>query len=202
MGIFDRFKKNENLFSKNIEPKCAYCEHGKPARSQGKILCPRCGLVDENYSCKKFTYSPFLRIPERGIPEEKPIAESPKVPEPEAKPVAESPKAPELEAKPVAESPKGPEPEAKPVTESPKTPEPVNDAPSLSAIANRVEPKKIKLPDVSGNVVSSIENKPPKRDTEGYLKQITSGTVAEIKNSGGVTHQLPADTKIASIDDM
>lgn len=65
MGLFSRFKKSNSYFDKNIEPKCSYCEHGKPARSAGKILCPRCGLVDENYSCKKFTYSPFLRIPER-----------------------------------------------------------------------------------------------------------------------------------------
>lgn len=68
MGLFSRFKKSNSYFDKNIEPKCSYCEHGKPARSAGKILCPRCGLVDENYSCKKFTYSPFLRIPEREIP--------------------------------------------------------------------------------------------------------------------------------------
>lgn len=65
MGLFSRNKKN-GMFDKNIEPKCAYCENGKPARSKGKILCPRCGIVESDYSCKKFKYSPFLRIPERG----------------------------------------------------------------------------------------------------------------------------------------
>lgn len=65
MGLFSSNKKT-GMFDKNIEPKCAYCENGKPARSKGKILCPRCGIVESDYSCKKFKYSPFLRIPERG----------------------------------------------------------------------------------------------------------------------------------------
>ncbi len=64
MGLFGLFKKKADYFDKNITPKCAYCEYGKPAKSEGKILCPRCGMVDENYSCKKFVYSPFMRVPE------------------------------------------------------------------------------------------------------------------------------------------
>lgn len=68
MGLFGLFKKSNSYFDKKTEPKCAYCEHGKPAKSEGKILCPRSGIVDENYSCKKFSYSPFLRIPEKEHP--------------------------------------------------------------------------------------------------------------------------------------
>lgn len=68
MGLFGLFKKSTNYFDKNIEPKCAYCEHGKPAKSEGKILCPRSGIVSEDFSCKKFSYSPFMRKPEKEHP--------------------------------------------------------------------------------------------------------------------------------------
>lgn len=68
MGLFGLFKKSTNYFDKNIEPKCAYCEHGKPAKSDGKILCPRSGIVSEDFSCKKFSYSPFMRKPEKEHP--------------------------------------------------------------------------------------------------------------------------------------
>lgn len=68
MGLFGLFKKNTNYFDKNIEPKCAYCEHGKPARSEGKILCPRSGIVSEDFSCRKFSYSPFMRKPDKEHP--------------------------------------------------------------------------------------------------------------------------------------
>lgn len=68
MGLFGLFKKNTSYFDKNIEPKCAYCEHGKPAKSEGKILCQRCGIVSDDFSCKKFSYSPFMRIPEKEHP--------------------------------------------------------------------------------------------------------------------------------------
>lgn len=70
MGLFGLFKKNTNYFDKKIQPKCAYCENGKPAKSEGHILCTRCGIVSEDYSCKKFTYSPFLRVPEKEHPAE------------------------------------------------------------------------------------------------------------------------------------
>ena len=74
MGLFGLFKKSTNYFDKNIEPKCAYCEHGKPAKSEGKILCPRSGIVSEDFSCKKFSYSPFMRKPEKEHP---PVSQPP-----------------------------------------------------------------------------------------------------------------------------
>lgn len=68
MGLFGLFKKKTDYFDKKIEPKCAYCEHGQPGRSNKMILCTKCGIVNEDYSCKKFTYSPLKRIPDRVHP--------------------------------------------------------------------------------------------------------------------------------------
>lgn len=62
MGILSIFKSG-NYFDKNIAPKCDYCQNGKRARDGNKVLCEKRGLVDCNYSCGKFVYSPLKRIP-------------------------------------------------------------------------------------------------------------------------------------------
>ena len=68
MGLFGLFKKKTDYFDKKIEPKCVYCEYGQPGRSNKMILCPKCGIVNEDYSCKKFVYSPLKRIPDKVHP--------------------------------------------------------------------------------------------------------------------------------------
>ncbi|MCM1226061.1 MAG: hypothetical protein NC320_01375 [Clostridium sp.] len=201
MGLFSHFKKNSSYFDKNIEPKCAYCEHGKPARSVGKILCQRCGLVDENYSCKKFTYSPFLRIPERDSGKSdtnKDITEpqETKTPEPpvsaalsapsksEQKPKKES----QSDSKPISESA-----EKQPTSVSPavkiadkekiKKAQPLNDTHAVSNINNKPADNSeniAKLEAIEKASLSSIENHvPPKRIN---LPEINQSAIASIEN--------------------
>lgn len=51
------------VFGDSIRPRCEYCEFGKKAKEGNKILCEKQGLVDANFSCSKYVYSPFKRIP-------------------------------------------------------------------------------------------------------------------------------------------
>jgi len=53
------------LFNPNIEPCCAYCEHGTLTKDGQAILCRRRGVMLPGSSCRKFTYDPILRIPSR-----------------------------------------------------------------------------------------------------------------------------------------
>ena len=62
MGFISLFKKS-NYFNKKINPKCDYCQHGKRTREGNKVLCEKSGMVELNYSCGKFIYSPLKRIP-------------------------------------------------------------------------------------------------------------------------------------------
>lgn len=62
MDLFSIFKSGK-YFDKHIEPKCDYCRFGKRAKDGNKVLCEKRGLVDANYSCNKFIYSPLKRIP-------------------------------------------------------------------------------------------------------------------------------------------
>lgn len=62
MDLFSLFKGGK-YFDKHIEPKCDYCSFGKRAKDGNKVLCEKRGLVDSNFSCGKFVYSPLKRIP-------------------------------------------------------------------------------------------------------------------------------------------
>ena len=62
MDLFSIFKSGK-YFDKHIDPKCDYCRFGKRAKDGNKVLCEKRGLVDANYSCGKFLYSPLKRIP-------------------------------------------------------------------------------------------------------------------------------------------
>lgn len=63
MGILSFFKSGGNYFDKKITPKCDYCQYGKRTNAGNKILCEIKALVDPNFSCNKFVYSPLKRIP-------------------------------------------------------------------------------------------------------------------------------------------
>ena len=63
MGIFSIFKSGGNYFNKKITPKCEYCQYGKRTNAGNKILCEIKALVDPDFSCNKFVYSPLKRIP-------------------------------------------------------------------------------------------------------------------------------------------
>lgn len=47
-----------------VEPKCAYCEHGQIASNSVQVLCIKRGIFDLNHSCKKFKYDPLKKIPQ------------------------------------------------------------------------------------------------------------------------------------------
>ncbi len=51
------------IFSKDILPICAYCEHGRQIVSTNDVLCSKKGVVSAEHSCRKFRYDPFSRIP-------------------------------------------------------------------------------------------------------------------------------------------
>lgn len=229
MGLFGLFKKNTNYFDKNIEPKCAYCEHGKPAKSEGKILCPRSGIVSKDFSCKKFSYSPFMRKPEKEHPpvsqpaentETKPtppVNTEPAVSQPEhtrheektePTPAAVSEKPAEAKK---AEPPKPETPQRSAVSDIHLTPhdnsenirklESVNKA-AVSEIENHVSPKEIILPEVSESSVSSIENTPVTRNSEEYLKNIPAQAVSEIENNSHTVHKLPEGTQKVILNNL
>jgi hypothetical protein len=55
------------LFNKYIEPSCSYCRFGTHI-GNGEIACMKLGVVETNFSCKKFSYDPLKRVPERPSP--------------------------------------------------------------------------------------------------------------------------------------
>lgn len=63
MGLFSFFQGGAKYFDKKIDPKCDYCMYGKRTRDGNRVLCEKRGLVEQNYSCKAFIYSPLKRIP-------------------------------------------------------------------------------------------------------------------------------------------
>ena len=52
------------LFSKSIEPKCAYCQRGK-AIEPDTILCKKKGIMEPGDSCSAFRYDPLKCVPPR-----------------------------------------------------------------------------------------------------------------------------------------
>ena len=53
-----------NLFQRKIEPRCAYCAHGKPL-GEDQIVCPKKGVMSAGSHCRSFRYDPLLRTPPR-----------------------------------------------------------------------------------------------------------------------------------------
>lgn len=57
----------KKYFGNDIEPSCAYCTFGNRSKEGNKVLCEKTGLVDSDYSCKKFIYDPIKRIPKKQL---------------------------------------------------------------------------------------------------------------------------------------
>ena len=52
------------IFNRNTEPRCAFCEHGSPVGDGRTVLCRKIGGIMQSYSnCKKFKYDPLKREP-------------------------------------------------------------------------------------------------------------------------------------------
>jgi len=53
---------------KQIEDKfCKYCESSVPLIDENQVLCKKHGVVNNDYSCKKFTYDLLKRIPKTPV---------------------------------------------------------------------------------------------------------------------------------------
>jgi hypothetical protein len=48
--------RKKNYFGNEISPSCSYCAFGNRSREGNKVLCEKQGLVDADYSCKKWVY--------------------------------------------------------------------------------------------------------------------------------------------------
>lgn len=55
------------LFSKDIEPRCAYCKRGVYLRDD-KVMCLKKGVMPAAGSCRKFRYDPLKRVPPKPQP--------------------------------------------------------------------------------------------------------------------------------------
>ena len=55
-----------SLFKSKIEPRCAYCTHGR-ALGGGQVVCPKKGVMSQGSSCRRFTYDPMKRVPPRPV---------------------------------------------------------------------------------------------------------------------------------------
>ena len=53
------------LFPKKAYTACANCRHGRKTSDGQKVLCMRNGIVDPDYSCRKYQYDPIKRVPKR-----------------------------------------------------------------------------------------------------------------------------------------
>ena len=50
------------LFTKKIEPRCAYCKRGA-ALDEEQVICLKKGVVSAGGSCRAFRYDPLKRVP-------------------------------------------------------------------------------------------------------------------------------------------
>jgi hypothetical protein len=52
------------LFRKDLEKRCAYCQHAAMA-GENRMACCKRGIVPPSYSCRRFSYDPLKRVPPR-----------------------------------------------------------------------------------------------------------------------------------------
>ena len=55
-----------NLFRKNIEPRCAYCDKGSQINDT-EVACIKKGIVAVEHHCGSFRYDPLKRVPPRPV---------------------------------------------------------------------------------------------------------------------------------------
>ena len=54
------------LFTKKIEPNCAYCKKGKSIDPE-TVLCKKKGVTPQDGACSAFRYDPLKRVPPRPV---------------------------------------------------------------------------------------------------------------------------------------
>ena len=52
------------LFQKKIDPRCAYCVHGRTL-TEDQVACPKKGVMSVTSHCRAFQYDPLRRTPPR-----------------------------------------------------------------------------------------------------------------------------------------
>lgn len=52
------------LFRKDIDPRCAYCEHGSQINER-EVVCVKQGVMPVESHCRRFRYDPLKRTPPR-----------------------------------------------------------------------------------------------------------------------------------------
>jgi len=50
------------LFSKDIDPRCAYCKHATYL-NDSTIMCLKKGITSPSDQCRRFRYDPLKRLP-------------------------------------------------------------------------------------------------------------------------------------------
>lgn len=53
------------LFSQKAHKACRNCQYGRKTTDGEKILCTRKGIVEPDYSCRRYCYDPLKRVPRR-----------------------------------------------------------------------------------------------------------------------------------------
>ena len=64
-------KLKKLLNKKSISPSCSYCEYGKLSPDGETVLCKKKGIVEKDFSCRKFSYDVLKRQPKRPLPLQK-----------------------------------------------------------------------------------------------------------------------------------
>ncbi|MBR6548946.1 MAG: hypothetical protein IKT68_05305 [Clostridia bacterium] len=57
--------KNQEYVEQEYRKACRYCEHGQLSSDQTVVLCPKKGIVETDYLCKKYVYDPLKRVPQQ-----------------------------------------------------------------------------------------------------------------------------------------
>lgn len=56
---------SKKILGENIDPKCAYCKFGMLSSDGSHVLCEKKGILDVDFSCKKYAYDPLKREPRK-----------------------------------------------------------------------------------------------------------------------------------------
>mgnify|MGYP003296222971 CR=1 FL=1 len=71
LELYQVIKMKKLLNEKEISPSCSYCEFGKCSPDGETVLCKKKGIVEKDFSCRKFSYDVLKRQPRRPLPLQK-----------------------------------------------------------------------------------------------------------------------------------
>ena len=56
---------SKKLLGADISPKCEYCKKGTTSPDGKHVLCEKMGILELDFSCKKFEYDALKRTPRK-----------------------------------------------------------------------------------------------------------------------------------------